>query len=206
MAHPCRPLALCALLLGVGVSGGCGATSTGAPAAVTSPFTEGDAAVFQNGLDLVGEPDLLAGPWLESWERDLRTRVRAADIVAVVTIQTVRTDIDLEKRETYRLVARVERAFVGEPPPELVLVVREDEDGYETVDENHTGILADQFLAFVKYAESDEGPIVPRWHLSPATDQVARRVIDALGQREIEEREAAAEREGRTRTIRRPND
>src|SRR5262245_21455037 len=65
---------------------------------VTSPFTADLAPVFDNGLDLVRDPRVLEGQWLETWEDDLDRRIASSDVVAVVTVRTLRTDVDLEQR------------------------------------------------------------------------------------------------------------
>jgi hypothetical protein len=173
---------------------GCGASTTASTETlVTGPFTESHEAVFENGLDLVAEPDLLEGPWLETWEDDLDVRVTLADLVALTTVQTVRTDIDLDRDETYRLVVEVDRSYLGVERDELTLTVREGEAGYDSVVTNATRLLQRQFLVFVKWVERD-GAVVPRWHLSPATDQVAGRVERLLRTRRQVEREGRGRR------------
>jgi hypothetical protein len=103
-----------------------------------------------------------------------------ADVVAVVTAGTLRTDVDPEQRHTYRLIVHVDRVLYGEHVgTELELIVTENAGGFASVDENERQILNQQFLVFIKWARVDRVTRA-RWHLSPATDQVASRVRDTL--------------------------
>jgi hypothetical protein len=156
------------------VSAGCGGPAVQA-IRVTSPFTEEHETAFENGVDYIDDPSILEGSWLHSWEDDIDRRVSLADAVVFVTITTFREDVDLERRKTYRLVARVDRRRHGEVPDEIVLVVRQGEIGFGTVDENHGRLLNQRFVAFLKWVD-DGGQVVARWHLSPAAERVVRRV------------------------------
>lgn len=154
-------------------------------AVVSSPFTSEHEAIFEDGIDLVRDPRVLEGQWLSSWEDELARRVGFADVVALVTIQTLRTDLDLERRRTYRLITHVDRVYLGERVgEEIVLTVREGEGGFGTVETNEGQLLDRQYIVFLKWAEDADGVVRARWHLSPATDQVAVRVRSALQQRD----------------------
>ncbi len=160
-------------------------------ATVTSPFTSEHQAVFEDGIDLVRDPRVLEGQWLSSWEEELSRRVALADVVALVTIRTLRTDVDLERRRTYRLITHVDRVYLGQQVgEEIVLTVREGQGGFGTVETNEGQLLDRQYMVFLKWAEDEDGIVRARWHLSPATDQVASRVRAALRQREDYETES----------------
>lgn len=153
-----------------------------------TPFTAEHEPLFENGVDMVHDPDVLEGSWLGSWEEELDRRVTFADVVALVTIRTLRTDVDLDRRETYRLVARPERVYLGEEQvaddEDFLFSVGEGEDGYGTVVNNERRLLDQQFIAFVKWQRDEASATpVPRWHLSPATEPVARRVRSLLRRR-----------------------
>lgn len=150
----------------------CGGAQPEPEHAATSPFLESHEAMFENGLDMVRDPDALDGSWLGAWQEELDERVTNADVVALVTVRTLRTDVDLDRNETYRLIASVDRAYLGEPGEELTLTVRETERGYGTVENNQRRLLDEQFIAFVKWQQTEQG-IRARWHLSPATEAVA---------------------------------
>jgi hypothetical protein len=147
---------------------------------VVTPLTTAQGAVFENGVDYIDDPALLEGSWLETWEQEVDLRVRAADVVAYVRITTMRTDTDLERNQTHRLVARIDTLRLGDgvtEGEEIELVVRQGDAGFDTVHEQDRRILNQRFAAFVKWTQESEGlPIVARWHLSPASERVVRRV------------------------------
>lgn len=170
-------------LVGTIAATGCGAAAREIVPVVSSPFTEAHAALFDDGMDLVRDPRMLDGHYLETWEDELDQRVGEADLVAVVTIRTLRTDVDLDRRQTYRLIGHVDRAWLGEVGEELMLAVREGQRGFALVRTNERRLLDEQYIAFVKWAEEEDGSVRARWHLSPATEQVALRVRARLEHR-----------------------
>jgi hypothetical protein len=141
-------------------------------------MTQAQSTVFENGVDFIDDPTLLEGSWLETWEQEVDLRVRSSDVIAYVRITTMRTDTDLERHETHRLIAHIDSLRHGEAAgEEIELVVREGEAGFDTVHEQDRRILNQRFVAFVKWTqETPEDPIVARWHLSPASERVVRRV------------------------------
>jgi len=149
-----------------------------APRIVVRPMTDAEGVVFENGIDYIDDPTLLEGSWLETWEGEIDPRVRRADVVAYVRITTMRTDTDLERRETHRLVAHIDSLRHGEPGVEdLELVVREGDPGFGTVHDQERRILNQRFAAFVRWEQTTEGgPVVARWHLAPASERIVRRV------------------------------
>lgn len=163
---------------------------------VFAPFTAEHEPVFENGLDMVRDPGGLGGAWLTSWEEELDRRVSLADAVALVTVTTIRTDTDLDRRDTFRLVTRVDREYLGELDDEVTFAVAEGESGYSTVETNERRLLDQQFFAFVKWQREDDGGRRPRWHLSPATDAVARRV-----RRLLRDRRQVVSHDGTRRTV-----
>jgi len=172
--------------LGLAVSlGACGGATP--VARVTTPFTAEHAAVFDDGADFVARPDRLDGDWREDWDRDIQKRVTFSDIICVVTVHTLRTDTDLDRNTTYRLVAHVDRAIYGEPPEEeFSLVVREGQGGFASVDGNDRRILNKSFVAYLKWYSAESGQILAHWHLSPASQPI----IDATN-RLVSRRNAA---------------
>lgn len=179
-----RPRSPRVLVLAIAVAAGCG----GASASVlrpSSPFTEEDARYFDGSVDFVEDPSALEGRWADSWDEELEERVGRLDVLAAVEVHTLRTDVDLERRRTYRLFARVDRQLYGDVElDELELVVREGEPGFPTVADNQRRVLHQPFLAFVKFAESPEdGNVRARWHLSPVSQPVLDRIQVLLEQR-----------------------
>lgn len=154
------------------------ACGSSAPRIVVTPMTAAQEVVFDNGVDFIDDPTLLEGSWLETWEQEIDARVTGSDVVAYVRITTMRTDVDLERRETHRLVAHIDSLRHGAVEGDDVeLVAREGEVGFPTVDGNERRILNQRFVAFLRWTQADpQAPIVPRWHLSPASERIVRRV------------------------------
>ncbi|MFW5921418.1 MAG: hypothetical protein ACOCUS_06215 [Polyangiales bacterium] len=153
-------------------------------------FTEQDAELFEDGVDLIADPEQLEGRWRKEWSRELDLRVRRAEFVGLVTVHTLRTDIDPERRSTYRLLVEVDKELLGEAPDELTLTVHEGQGGFGTIHGNDRRILNQPFVAFLKWYRTDEGGIAPHWHLAPAAEPVAERVkwlIEKRHDKEIEE-------------------
>ena len=162
-----------ALWSSAAVLAGCGGAA--AQMQVTSPFTEEHETAFENGVDFIDDPSILEGAYLTSWEDDIDRRVSLADAVALVTVTTYREDVDLDRRLTYHLITVVDRERHGSVPAELSLTVRQGERGFNSVRGNSARLLNQHFVLFLKWAD-DGGRVVARWHLSPATDRILRRV------------------------------
>ncbi len=181
--HPARARVWIAVWLVSALLAGVAGCGPAAPAiVVTGPFTDEHGVAFENGLDLIENPTSLEGAWLRDWEEDIDRRVSLADAVALVQITTVRTDVDLDRRERFHLVANVERQRHGEIPEEITLVSRQTHPGYASIRSNSERILNQQYVLFLKWAEED-GQVVARWHLSPAADRVMRRVNSLVERR-----------------------
>jgi hypothetical protein len=150
------------------LAGACAGAATGLE--VTSPFTEEDARVFGDGVDFIADPAGLEGPWYDSWHSEMEHRVKAADLIAAITVRTMRTDVDLDRRRTMRVVADVDDVVLGKAPgDEVVLVVREGQSGFASVEGNEKRILNQAFMAYIKWYRRDDGEVAAHWHLAPAT-------------------------------------
>ena len=79
---PMTPYRLPACLLLFALAG-CGAS--GPIQRDITPFTAEHEPAFENGLDMVRDPEALGGAWLRTWEEDIDRRVTLADVVALVT-------------------------------------------------------------------------------------------------------------------------
>jgi len=174
----------------------CGGASVPDRPQTAPPLTAEEEQLFEDGVDFVGDPETLEGRWRQDWSRELDQRVRRSDVVARVTVETLRTDTDLDRRVTYRLVVASEETYIGTFPRDLTLSSMEGDSGYGTLAGNDRRILDQDFVLFLKWAGA-EGEVVPRWHHSPASEQVVTRTEWLLDRRRADERP----QQGTTRTI-----
>jgi hypothetical protein len=175
-----RSIGSCLLVLCLFHCGG------GAPAEVVgSPLTAEDIQYFEDGIDLVADPESLEGEWRRQWSTELDQRVQRADVVAYVRVRTVRTDTDLDRRTTYRIQVESERDLVGTLPADGVeLRSREGEVGFGTIDGNEQRILDRPFVLFLKWDRpTGAATATPRFHLSPFVEQVTTRTEYLLERR-----------------------
>lgn len=173
------------LALGILVAfalGGCGAgVSAGQEGTI---FDETLDDLFDNGVDLIDRPELLDGAWSENWSATLKGRSLEADFIALVRVETLRSDVNLDQRTTYRFVVVDEGRLDGAMPKEPNLVTTPNDRGYGLVQSAAQSVLGGKFILFGKYEKaSSEGAgaavsAIPRlrFHLSPASIPVMDRV------------------------------
>ncbi|MAQ17379.1 MAG: hypothetical protein CMN30_21605 [Sandaracinus sp.] len=172
-----RRFLLFALVLSALVLSACGATTSNTIPTTGSPLTTEDRMLFDDGADYVGDPAVLEGRWRDDWSRELDERVTNADVVAVVRVDTLRTDTDLERYTTFRVVVTEVDAIVGDLPDDLVLASTEGDGGYSTIDGNESRILNREHVLFLRWEQSTpDAPVRARWHLSPHEAPVVDRV------------------------------
>ncbi|MCS6857057.1 MAG: hypothetical protein NZM37_05050 [Sandaracinaceae bacterium] len=145
---------------------------------VVRPMGPEEALLFDNGVDLIQTPNLLQGNWLESWEQETEQRVKESDLIAVVRIDTFSSDVSPSGERSHRLHTHIEAIKHGHfDKNELDLVVRAKDPGEGTLRNRDAQLVGKRFVAFIRwFRESPESPIVPRFHLSPASDPVLRRI------------------------------
>jgi hypothetical protein len=152
-------------------------------ATATTVYSEQHSKVFDDGADMLEDPGALEGQWSADWESEMDSRAAQSDIIAVVLVTTLRTDVAPEGTTTYRIVGTSKQVWKGEVPSDgLSLSVQEGALGYGTVDSQKQKILNGEFIAFVKWFRSAEGTAEAHWHLANATPPVVARVKDLLGQ------------------------
>ena len=168
----------------------CGGGTTAAPT-VAAPLPAELELIYENGVDFVDDPEILQGRWREDWSRELDTRVRTADIIALVNVPTLRTDIDPEGRTTFRLNAVVDDSILGDASGEIHLEAHQGEPGFAGVRSNERRLQSQPMVLFLRWAADENGVNAARWHMSPGTEGVVGRV------RYLAERRRGVEREGR---------
>lgn len=175
-------LAICAtglLLLSFGTA--CGSSTAAGGVHPTSPFTDADAKLFEDGVDFVSDPAALGGRWAEEAEREAIGRIDAADAITVVTVTALRTDIDPQQRTTYGIatttVENIKGTLGGDP---ITLSVSGDAPGYATIDRDRQRLLNERLVAFVKWYAKHDGTVGTHFHLSIASPVVLQQVRQRL--------------------------
>lgn len=167
--------------------GACGSSRT--VVRPTSPFEEVHARFFDDAADFIREPVQLGGQWASNWDEELRGRVGYADTIALIKVETLRTSIDVERHRTYHLVCRADHMYRGALPEEdhIEVSVTEGSGGFETIARNERQLVEGQYLLFIKWADEgeDSDVVVPKWHLSPASERARGDLTRMLA--EIEE-------------------
>lgn len=180
-AHRSRLLLVTSLALALATAFGCksagGVSGTHVP---SSPFMEADKLLFEDGVDMIGEPDGLSGRWAEDWSTELRDRVQRSDLIAVLTVNTLRTEVSPDQRSTHWLVAEVGDVLKGEYNGELGLATMESSIGFDTVERERANILHKPMVVFAKWVADDAGVVRAHWHLAPATKNIVSAVRLAL--------------------------
>jgi len=139
---------------------------------VSSPFTDEHAKLFGDSLDFVADVNALEGRFREEWQAEMDRRMELSDLVARVTVATVRTSQERD-RTTLQLDLTVTEVLHGASPgASLSVSVREGEPGYPSVKSNETSMPNADFLLFVKWYVGDTRRVVPHWHLAPDTEVV----------------------------------
>ena len=167
-------LRLCLMTLALAIGTGCGASRPGP--AVSSPFSERDAQLFDDGVDLMEDPDALHGQWRIDWERELTQRLDRSDAIVEGEIISTHVDSDPDQRKSYRVVLtvrKVHRGFLERGATEVSLTAREGSLGYGSVASNPERILRLPFVAFMKYVEGPTHPVA-HFHLTPPSIALRR--------------------------------
>lgn len=156
----------------------CCATASGPANALrpSSPFLESDAPLFEDGVDLIGDPEGLTGRWAEDWSREMHERVERSDLIALLIVNTLSTDVSPEQRRTHRLGAEVGDALKGKYQGELALASAEDSIGFDSLDRERGNILKRTLIVFAKWVRDSAGIVRPKWHLAAGS----KTVIDAV--------------------------
>jgi hypothetical protein len=161
---------------------GCGtAASTGNVMHPSSPFTEADAQLFENGVDLVGDPQALTGRWADDWASELSSRIQRSDLIALLTVNTLRTDTNPQEHTTHWLVGDVGDVLKGvRGEEELSLATADDSLGFDSVDRERANILRKPMLVLAKWVKDPNGTVRARWHMASASPQVVAAVRNQL--------------------------
>jgi hypothetical protein len=169
---PRAVLALAAWLCAAGAFG-CG--GSGKRVAQPGEFTEQHAVIFDDGVDLIEDPDSLQGRWRTDFEVELDQRFEDADLVAHGKVTTVREEIDPESNASFHLLFRVGKTYKGSAGrDEISLAAREGAAGYASVAQHRQHIMEREMVVFVRRAVGEDGAVTPHFHLMPPSPAVTR--------------------------------
>jgi hypothetical protein len=174
----------CLLVSAALLSASCATTRSAGPPKVSSPFTESDRTLFEDGVDLLGYPEGLSGRWADDWANELQARVERSDLIALLTVNTLRTDVSPEQHSTHWLVAEPKDMLKGGYGGELSLPSADDAIGFDSVDRERRNLLHKQLIVFVKWVQDDVGTLRAHWHLANATADIVDAVRSELAQDE----------------------
>jgi hypothetical protein len=167
----CAPFVVLAIVIMI-VTAACGGSQKGPT--ISSPFEARDAQLFDDGMDLMQDPDSLHGQWRADWEGELTERIERSDVVVEGEVIAVHEDSDPDKRTSYRVVLTVERVHQGRmDSSETSLIAREGALGYRSIAANPERLLRRPFVAFIKYAEAPGRPVA-HFHLTPPSTALQR--------------------------------
>ena len=156
-----------------------GATITAGP-----PWNPEDRPFFDDGVDLIENPTALAGAWGGRQKNWMEGRIQLSDVVAVVELQSLQTEVDASKSESKRLAVTVVTALYGEPPSAKIrLESRSDAPGYPLL-VRHEKRMAGRFILFYRHfeqkAKDGNDAISHHFHLSPASKTLLAHVRERI--------------------------
>ena len=181
-----RPLPLSIVLTAICCAlcvGSCG----GADLKVGVPWNPEDAPFFDDGADLIENPTILAGTWGGRQKNWMEGRVQLADVVAVVEIQAVQTDIDADVVNGTRIDVRVVNELYGVPPGDRIsLQSLVNAPGHELIVRNEKRLYGNFILFYRSFAVQGKGSketVGHHFHLSPASPELVDYVKKRLALR-----------------------
>ena len=131
--------------------------------------------LFDDGVDLIEDPDALQGRWKDEWERELDDRIAQSDFVSTGAVKTIRVEVNPEGRESYHLTFEVDRNLKGNAPRgQISLSSRGGASGYASLDQYRERMLNRELVAFVRYAKEQSGAVVTHFHLAPPSEAIKR--------------------------------
>lgn len=157
------------VLLGLGAC----AAGHAASAPPESAYLEGDAKLFDDGVDFIHSVLALEGRWQTDWEAELRARTNAASVIAVVEVHTLTTHTNPRGGLSHRLLVKPVTVLEGRLDAGGVQLASDEASrGFRTVDSNLKRLESGRYLLYAKEFRSETGVEALHWHLSPASEDV----------------------------------
>jgi hypothetical protein len=164
-----------AVLLLIGCAG-CGAHGA-ASSRSSVPLSARELVLFEDGADLLANPDVLQDRWKADYDRELDERIAASDLVALGVVTNVRSDLDPDGKTNFRLLFSVERTLAGEADStELSLTSLDGSAGSATIRDNRAKLLQRPMVVFVKYGAGKNGGTTAHFHLALRSKTIETRV------------------------------
>ncbi len=163
-------------------------------APVGAPWNPGDAVFFDDGADLIIDPDALSGRAGFQQKDALEARIQLSDLAAVVEISSLHTESDVDKKESKRLeVASIETLYGSFPRGNLSLKTPSSSPGYELI-VRHESYLEGDFILFYrgfKDIEDNGEKVGYHFHLTKASSTLIRYIKQRLTARREAEKQSA---------------
>jgi hypothetical protein len=168
------------------------AVGCGGSFAVGRPWdAAAEATVFDDGIDVVDDPEKLSGEWAFRARQDLDARSNLADLVAVVNITSVQTTKDVDGTEARRIDTRVMSILYGTTPDKTLVLKSSSTALGNSLIIRHEGRLSGEFIVFLRWFEQEDGTIGHHFHCSPSSPAILENVRKYVRARTAQE--AAAE-------------
>ncbi len=159
-----------------------------------APWESRETPFFDDGVDLVEDPQSLSGEWGFRQQNWLDGRIQLADSIAIVDIQTIQTKVDATGRQFKSLhIVVAEQLYGKNPTKDVSLQSPETAPGYPLI-LRHERHLQGRFIAFVRWFRTGEDTaeaIGHHFHLSPASEALLAEVKPRIMHRIQEERKDA---------------
>lgn len=158
---------------------GCAACGAHGAAASRSsvPLSAREQMLFEDGADLLENPDVLQDRWKADYDRELDERIAASDLIALGVVTNVRSDLDPDGKTNFRLLFSVERVLAGEAEStELSLTSLDGAAGSSTIRNDRAQLLQRPMVVFVKYGAGNDGLATAHFHLALRSKTIEARV------------------------------
>lgn len=152
----------------------CCPTCGGGGYSVGDRWDEREARFFDDGIDLIEDPDSATGIFGFHQKDLLEGRIQLSDFIAVVNVQTVRTSTTVDRIEIKHIDVTIEKKLYGNRPEKRVSLRSEPSTrGYALI-RRHEASLSGRFILFSRWFEdktkSTATPeIAYHFHLTPAS-------------------------------------
>ena len=137
-----------------------------------NPWDPKEGRLFDDGIDMVKDLGGLSGEFAYKAEEELNARVNLSDTVAVVSIQAIQTNKDIDNNEVKRIETSVVNLLHGQNIGETIVLSSEKSALGHALILRHEHRLTGEFICFIRWFENDDHTIGSHFHLSPNSSQL----------------------------------